>query len=46
VGKFKLPRRIMILPELPLTPYGKVLKAELRERFLRESAAEAAASGD
>ncbi len=36
LAKYKLPTDICFASELPRTPYGKVLKAELRERYLRE----------
>ena len=30
LAKFKIPRRVEFLPTLPYSPYGKVIKAELR----------------
>lgn len=33
LARYKLPKEIMFLPELPRTPYGKVVKGELRERW-------------
>jgi fatty-acyl-CoA synthase len=34
IAKFKIPREFVILEELPRTPYGKVLKSELRQAWL------------
>jgi fatty-acyl-CoA synthase len=36
LGKYKLPREIRFVEELPRTAYGKVIKPELRERYLKE----------
>jgi len=36
LSRFKLPRHVVRLPELPRTAYGKVVKGELKARFLRE----------
>ena len=33
LAKFKLPREIIVLPEMPRVSIGKVSKAKLRERF-------------
>jgi fatty-acyl-CoA synthase len=33
LADYKVPRRIVFTPELPLTPSGKIAKAELRERI-------------
>jgi len=33
LAKYKIPKRVEFLPSLPYTPYGKVLKAELRKMF-------------
>jgi fatty-acyl-CoA synthase len=33
MARFKLPRRLEIVPALPRNPAGKVLKYELRGRF-------------
>ena len=33
VAAFKLPERLVILPELPRNPVGKVLKRKLREQL-------------
>ncbi len=38
LGKYKIPREFVFVDELPRTPYGKVLKAELRERWNRQRA--------
>ena len=37
LSKFKLPRAWMFLDELPRTPYGKVIKDELRRQFLSDT---------
>jgi fatty-acyl-CoA synthase len=34
LARYKLPKSVLVLPELPRTAYGKVVKGELRERFL------------
>lgn len=34
IAKFKIPREFVILEELPRTPYGKVLKSEIRQAWL------------
>ena len=39
ISKFAVPDRVAIVKELPLTSVGKVDKAALRERLLREAAA-------
>ncbi len=36
LAKFKIPREFIIVTSLPHTPYGKVLKRELLERYQRE----------
>jgi acyl-coenzyme A synthetase/AMP-(fatty) acid ligase len=41
VAKYKLPERLEILPELPTTSSGKLLKGPLREEIMRKLAAEA-----
>ncbi|MEZ5312376.1 MAG: hypothetical protein R2862_01350 [Thermoanaerobaculia bacterium] len=33
LARYKLPVEIVVLPELPRTPYGKVVKGDLRERY-------------
>ena len=38
LSKFAVPDRVMIVKELPLTSVGKVDKAALRERQLRDEA--------
>jgi fatty-acyl-CoA synthase len=40
LARFKLPKEIVYLPELPRTAYGKVVKGELKELWLRRSAGE------
>jgi fatty-acyl-CoA synthase len=37
LGRYKLPKAICPLDALPRTPYGKVVKAELREKYMRFS---------
>ncbi len=39
ISKFAIPDRVMLVKELPLTSVGKVDKAMLRERHLRDEAA-------
>lgn len=34
LGKYKVPKDVLFVDNLPRTPYGKVLKTELRERYL------------
>jgi len=34
IASFKIPRRILFIPELPMTPTGKVRKVELREQAM------------
>jgi 2,3-dihydroxybenzoate-AMP ligase len=41
LAKYKLPERVEIVPELPLTNVGKVSKKLLREDIERKLAAEA-----
>jgi len=41
LGRYKLPKDIILMAALPRTAYGKVLKNELRERYLRDRPAEA-----
>jgi fatty-acyl-CoA synthase len=38
LARFKLPKEIVPLPELPRTAYGKVIKGELRKRYLSDRA--------
>jgi fatty-acyl-CoA synthase len=33
VGRFKVPRSMVIVPELPVTATGKILKTELRRLY-------------
>jgi fatty-acyl-CoA synthase len=35
LAKFKIPRDFVFVEDLPRTPYGKVLKGELREKYLQ-----------
>lgn len=34
LARYKVPRRIEFVDSLPYSPYGKVIKAELRQRFI------------
>lgn len=34
LARYKIPKRVELVDELPYSPYGKVMKAELREKFL------------
>jgi fatty-acyl-CoA synthase len=43
LARFKVPKHWRLVDELPRTAYGKVVKAELRERWLAETAAGGAA---
>jgi fatty-acyl-CoA synthase len=36
LARYKVPKRIEFVDELPYSPYGKVMKAELREQFLSD----------
>jgi fatty-acyl-CoA synthase len=38
LARYKVPRRFVFVPELPRTPYGKVVKGELRGRLRPEAA--------
>ena len=40
IASFKLPERLEVVPELPLSPVGKILKRELRERIAARLAEE------
>ena len=42
IASFKLPERLELVGELPLSPVGKILKRELRERITAKLAEEAA----
>jgi fatty-acyl-CoA synthase len=37
LAKYKIPRRIKFVETLPYSPYGKVMKAELRKMFIESS---------
>ncbi len=37
LARFKIPKRIEFVPALPYSPYGKVIKAELRKAFAVEN---------
>jgi 2,3-dihydroxybenzoate-AMP ligase len=41
IAAFKLPERLELVPEFPLSPVGKILKRELRERIAEKLAREA-----
>jgi fatty-acyl-CoA synthase len=34
LAKYKIPKRVEFIPSLPYSPYGKVIKSELRKMFL------------
>ena len=34
LAKYKLPKRVVFMPMLPYSPYGKVMKAELKKQWL------------
>jgi len=34
LARYKIPKRVEFLDELPYSPYGKVIKAKLREMFI------------
>jgi fatty-acyl-CoA synthase len=35
LAKYKIPKRVQFVETLPYSPYGKVIKAELREKFVK-----------
>ncbi|HEY3475633.1 MAG TPA: fatty acid--CoA ligase, partial [Anaerolineales bacterium] len=37
LAKYKIPKRIEFVEALPYSPYGKVMKAELREKWIVDS---------
>ena len=36
IASYKIPRAVIFLDEMPMTPSGKIRKVELRERALRD----------
>ena len=46
IAAFKLPERLELVPELPLSPVGKILKRQLREMITEKLAREARAPGE
>ncbi len=46
IASFKLPERLEIVGELPLSPVGKIMKRELREMITAKLAREAAVRDD
>jgi long-chain acyl-CoA synthetase len=34
LAKYKIPREFLFVDALPRTPYGKVVKGELRQKYL------------
>ncbi len=34
LARFKIPKRVVLAAELPYSPYGKVMKAELKKTYL------------
>ena len=45
IAAFKLPERLEVVSELPLSPVGKILKRELRDMITEKLAREAAHEG-
>jgi len=43
IAKFKLPERLEVVPEFPLSPAGKILKRDLRADIANKLEQEAAA---
>jgi fatty-acyl-CoA synthase len=37
LARYKIPKRFVVIDELPLTAYGKVVKGELRDRLTKEN---------
>jgi fatty-acyl-CoA synthase len=37
LARYKIPKQIEFVDELPYSPYGKVIKAELREKWILKS---------
>jgi fatty-acyl-CoA synthase len=37
LAKYKIPKRVVFVDSLPYSPYGKVIKAELRKQWVNES---------
>jgi fatty-acyl-CoA synthase len=33
LARYKIPKRVVFADALPYSPYGKVMKAELRQRY-------------
>lgn len=42
IASFKLPERLEVLPEMPVSPVGKILKRELRDMIIEKLKAEGA----
>jgi len=42
LAKFKIPREFVFLDNLPRTPYGKVVKADLHQQYVSSGAAHGA----
>jgi fatty-acyl-CoA synthase len=36
LARYKIPKRIVFAESLPYSPYGKVIKEELRRRYLKQ----------
>jgi fatty-acyl-CoA synthase len=43
LARYKIPKEFVTVPSLPRTPYGKLVKAELRERYRRDHPGEGGA---
>jgi fatty-acyl-CoA synthase len=41
LARYKIPKEVVVVDELPRTPYGKVVKPQLRERWVAEHGGEA-----
>jgi feruloyl-CoA synthase len=37
LARYKVPKEVIFVDELPYSPYGKVEKVKLRRRFLKET---------
>ena len=46
IASFKLPERLELVAEFPLSPVGKILKRQLREAIAEKLASENAAPGE
>lgn len=44
LARYKVPKRVIIVDSLPYSPYGKVIKSELKQRYVATAAAVAPAA--